>query len=517
MAIYDYEVLPGFLPSSVDQDKYRLKRKFAGNPKNPIPECEYGLSRFQLNTFDENTEIICKGVLEEMPEISFSVDYTDGPGTLWQDMLQQFMSNDLFNLVNAIGSANTGGEWTNLLNGGSWTKKIYNGYNPGTIQLKFKIFTADTLYQTPALDWIKYLSRYAAISNKNTFTFERARKNITSGLNNVSQTSYDMASEHLRLANKDNEKSKQENKSVIEEDVDKAKKDRDEFLRYIAALSSTKVNFLNQTKVIDFGKTEGGIPSSQGYYKFSYNTEEKKLYLVTFKGGSEPGKQDDHGDAELKNETKMDFDNLIDELTGKVINYDDHKKVIKSEYEKAQKAAEEWQNPPAKTDDMSKVIDKWKEGEQAVRKGMNALGSLVKKYGPLRVADTFNRQNSFGAKLWYLHIYSGTIFKKKTPLIVYISDWSVKRSEESNSNGPYYYEFSITCNLDQTYSRAQWYRVLETDITNGANWGKKKDSLQYEQTSGMPMTVAAASSKFIGKKGKDKGKDKGKSGSKKKK
>ena len=233
MAIYDYETLHGFDPASVDPDKYRLKRKFSGNPKVAEYQCEYGLSQFKLKTFDGDTAIECVGVLEEMPEFSFTVDYTDGPGVLWQDMLQQFMTNDLFNLVNAIGSASTGSGWKNLLQGGSWTKKIYNGYNPGTIPLKFKIFSADSLRQSTPQHWIDCLSKYAAISNKNTFTFEQAGTNIFTGLSNVSGTSKKAVSETIKILNKDNEPEGKKEQTTYEEDKEKARKEKDELDEYL--------------------------------------------------------------------------------------------------------------------------------------------------------------------------------------------------------------------------------------------------------------------------------------------
>ena len=172
MAIYDYETLQETDPTEME----RLKKKFAGNP--PVNDSNYGLSRFQLTTYDGEVPVNLIGVLEELPEFTFNIEYSDGPGTLWQDMLQQFTSNDLFNTINAIGAA-TGTSWTNFVKAGSWTKKIYNGYNPGSIDLKFKIFTADTLGQTLPNDWINGLRKYASISAKNQFDFAGALKNVS--------------------------------------------------------------------------------------------------------------------------------------------------------------------------------------------------------------------------------------------------------------------------------------------------------------------------------------------------
>ena len=71
-----------------------------------------------------------------------------------------------------------------------------------------------------------------------------------------------------------------------------------------------------------------------------------------------------------------------------------------------------------------------------------------------------NKSNSLGEKLWHLNIYNDVIFKSNTPLIVYISEWSVKHSDEIIHDEPVYYDFEITCALDQTYSRDAWIRHL---------------------------------------------------------
>jgi hypothetical protein len=46
------------------------------------------------------------------------------------------------------------------------------------------------------------------------------------------------------------------------------------------------------------------------------------------------------------------------------------------------------------------------------------------------------------------------------PLVVYISEWSYKASEERDGNDPVYYDFEITCALDQVYSRDTWNKIL---------------------------------------------------------
>lgn len=487
MAIYDYETLQETNPTEME----RLKRKFAGNP--PVNDSMYGLSKFQLTTFDGDNQINLIGVLEELPEFTFNVEYSDGPGTLWQDMLQQFTSNDLFNTINAIGAA-TGTNWTNFVKAGSWTKKIYNGYNPGSIDLKFKIFTADTLGQTLPNDWINGLRKYASISAKNQFDFAGALKNVSTGRENTEGTAQYMGNTFMEYYNKDNEGQKQE-KSANEQDIEKKKKDRADLESFLY--------FMNEKGYINNDiPTKFSPAADDAYlpYRISVDLGSKKVTLIAARSYSRnPDKSPaSYEDKESIPEFKQIVEQLIDDhfkslldgvpIIGTSFEPSAFQKEIKTSFQKnCDDAAKDMKDKKAE-DNVSTEIEKIAGLRPLIKAANEFLGTTVKKYGPYRVAYKFNRENSFGAKLWYLNIYGGTIFKKETPLIVYISNWSVKRSEESNDSGHYYYEFSITCNLDQTYSRAQWYRVLDQSITksnSSTNWADNATSLQKELASGL--------------------------------
>lgn len=472
MAIYDYETLQETDPTEME----RLKKKFAGNP--PVNDSNYGLSRFQLTTYDGEVPVNLIGVLEELPEFSFNVDYADGPGTLWQDMLQQFTSNDLFNTVNAIGAA-TGTNWINFVKAGSWTKKIYNGYNPGSIDLKFKIFTSDTLGQTLPNDWINGLRKYAAISAKNQFNFAGALKNVSTGLENVDGTAQYMGNTFMEHYNKDNAK-KEEEQTAHEKDEKEKERDRQNLDTFLYLMISK--GYIGSEIPTSYGENDSYLP-----YILNVDQEKKMVYITAKKSYSRNPTQSEksYKDKESINQFKGIVEDLIkDHLSS---NTAFQNEVLEKFKKHCNSAGNEMQEK--KPDDtISSEIEKIGGLRPLIKAANEFLNTTVKKYGPYRVLYKFNRENSFGAKLWYLNIYGGTIFKKETPLIVYISNWSVKRSEETNNSGHYYYEFSITCNLDQTYSRAQWYRVLESSITGSnstTNWANAVTSLQKELSSGL--------------------------------
>jgi len=472
MAIYDYETLQETDPTEME----RLKKKFAGNP--PVNDSNYGLSRFQLTTYDGEVPVNLIGVLEELPEFSFNVDYADGPGTLWQDMLQQFTTNDLFNTVNAIGAA-TGTNWINFVKAGSWTKKIYNGYSPGSIDLKFKIFTSDTLGQTLPNDWINGLRKYAAISAKNQFDFAGALKNVSTGLENVEGTAQYMGNTFMEHYNKDNPK-KAEEQTANEKDLADKKRDKENLELFLYLMVSN--GYIGSDIPTSYGENDSYLP-----YKLDIDQNAKKVTITAKKSYSRNPTQ---SEKSYKDSESIDqFKGIVEELIKDHLSSNTafQNKVVTKFNEHCKNAADEMKDK--KSDDtISSEIEKIGGLRPLIKAANEFLGTTVKKYGPYRVLYKFNRENSFGAKLWYLNIYGGTIFKKETPLIVYISNWSVKRSEETNNSGHYYYEFSITCNLDQTYSRAQWYRVLESSITGSnskTNWADAATSLQKELSSGL--------------------------------
>ena len=464
----NYDILEGIKTMAI---RDRMKQKFVG--PSDANDNKTGLSKFVLTTFDGDNPVQLVGLLDEMPEISFSVEYTDGPGAIWQDLLQEFMENGLFTLVNAIGSANFDESWKNLIHAGSWTKKVYNGYSPGAINLKFKIFSADTLGQSSAERWIEFLGKYAAISNKNEFSFSQAFENVQNGLKNMNSMGKDVGNEILRLKNSENATDADpDHEETYEESLSKKQKKEAEFYDVLSS-------FKNKCSNVNIEYTEKNQKYRSSYnINIDSNTNEITLETHAFKfAGADNNISDKYeNDTKLNEKTKEALKNAIEQLIDKTVPKKDAalRGKIKDDFH------EKWR---ATMDALGLSQQKQKSGkihqlkEQYEKLGLyathagNYMNTLVNKYGPRRVSYSFNRNNCFGAKLWYLNLYSKAIFDENTPLIVYISNWSFKRSEERNKSGHYYTEFSVTCNLDQTYSRAQWARVLSKNIIeNSKGW-----------------------------------------------
>lgn len=146
-----------------------------------------GNSAFSLVTYvgtgDNIQPIVLKGLLSELPEISCSVKFTEGPGKATQDMIQQLFDNKLFKFINAVGSADT--SYKNMISTGALTKEMYNGIENSEFNLKFRIFTHDPMGQSSYKEWINQLSTWAVPSSKNEVTVQTAIKNLTSALVNA--------------------------------------------------------------------------------------------------------------------------------------------------------------------------------------------------------------------------------------------------------------------------------------------------------------------------------------------
>lgn len=459
------------------------KRNFAG------PKIEHdsktGLSHFILSTTDipsVRPEIIqLHGLLSDLPEISFTVNYEDGPGNEWQDILSNFMTNDLMAIFNTIGAKGAG--FKNIVKAGSWTKKVYAGYAPSTIPLKFRIYTRDTFGQSSAEMWKKYLIKFASINDGNKFEIDTAAKNIFSAI----KTAYNSGEAVAGLTNSAvSNFNNSTNATTGQSDSDDEKYEKymskamtvyaqinavNEALGEISKNASADGIFKIDMK-LEKGDTERSGFLWLGEYaapiNFTASFTDTRLASANVEfGPEEVGKIDavdssgnpDHSKIEFTYEKlKKAFKEFIDECSGLS---DEAKTKIKGTLEgtySKNRLKQAFETKPPHEEKNNSEIRKL---GKFIRNNVDALGDImVSKYGVNRVYETMNAENSLGEKLWHLNIYNNVIFKTTKPLVVYISEWSYKASEERDGNEPVYYDFEITCALDQVYSRETWYSIL---------------------------------------------------------
>lgn len=455
-----------------------------------------GISKFKLSTIDTDknvtTSVSLYGLLNELPEFSFEVDYIDGPAGVWQDTLSSFFRNDLSDLVNLIGADSETG-YKNMVKAGTWSKKIYNGYKPGSIPLKFRIYTTDTLGQTDPNIWIDSLTRYATIRSSATYSIEQQMRNFFSGLKNISDTGKKFGNTIQGFANIYGSKPENDQPEQTQSEIDQNRVN--EYDNKREQLFHIKSTILQCAKAFN-AKPENKIPIDISFHTnmstgqkitgVFTSTTENTLY-VNVKLGSNELITGSDGDCGIDYTESADpdkvatKDSILEVLTnakGKAQRFTESSaKIAKQDYESAYskfldevKAAINALDNDEFNQDPDEETKKQTEQVNKLLGIINELGNtFIDKYGPYRVVSNFNKNNALGSKLWYLNIYDNIIFNSAYPLIVYISDWNVKVSNESISGTPVYYDFNITCHLDQVYSRSQWSRILAKNILSREN------------------------------------------------
>ena len=434
-----------------------------------------GISKFYLVTPEsKDNVIILTGLLNEMPEFSISVNYEDGPGATWQDNLMSFMTSDIMQMATMIGSAN--GSFNNLLKMGTWTKKIYAGYKPGSISLNFRVYESDTLGQSSIKEWIYALNNYATIDSKNEFSIKSAFENIGHALHNMTQTGNDVSSMMLKNFIKTDKKELSRREEFNEREKEVVKQVSTFNRKIVDAIRNyNNNNQANVTGNIAITTEAGGASENSAIVNLVVNYDlsipEKGFRNNFSKNGiiknigswKNPIANDDTLNTADPNSIKYI---TISEIFSKIRdNFGDN--YITNEV--IQGIEKEYNNITDDGFSNSLLSDK---KALAIYNALNTIADtadntgnlLVAKYDDKRVFRNFNKDNGMGERLWHLVLYPDVFFSKENPLIVYISNWEIKYSEETSESGPIYCDFKITCNLDQIYSRAQWYKILAPKI-----------------------------------------------------
>ena len=440
-------------------------------------DAQTGLSHFILSTTynDKNNQPVSvqlHGLLSDLPEMSFTVNYEEGPGSEWQDLLSSFMANDLMSIFNALGAK--GDNFTNLIKAGTWTKQVYAGYAPSTIPLKFRIYTTDTLGQTDAETWIAILSEFATINSENQFELISSFENIFGAGINAYNTGGDVA----EIANKSAEIYMKHTKPGSTAKTEEEQNEADAFKKQmeVTKAENALTKFFNNTmasvnqssnkfKISKMGFSHGS--SMVGLTQYIYF----EMHLTTgYQGGGFQGtrKPVEVGATMSKNfvfgpETdvnaiKLDCDKIEKTIKDIVAKSGDDKaeleKIFNEGFYTSMKAVSSDATMETQEKEESKIARFLKDTSKH-------LGNvMVSKYGPNRVYESMNRTNALGQKLWHLNLYNNVIFSSAKPLVVYISEWSVKPSEEMIGDLHVYYDFEITCAMDQVYSRDTWFENI---------------------------------------------------------
>ena len=402
-------------------------------------------------------DIVLNGLLTELPEMSFSINYEDGPGNEWQDILSKFMANDLVSIFNVIGAE--GGGFKSLLKSGTWTKQMYTGYNPSTIPLKLRLYDEDLLGQSPITAWKEYLSKYASISSDSEFSMLQAGKNVLNAFVNAYRTGEAAAEKTQEIYFKGKQTFGEDDKKGTEEYQKRQKDIIFKVTKINEYLRSNIANFLKANELNDFRiRCYIALINANSLYQpgkivFRMSTEKGDENDWFADSWEEAGKWDDPDKD--PNELKIEVEDITEKLKEGLQKRDELRSYVDSYFsENFIQGIKDIVNSTSGPSNEEATIDKAFKFFESVGNAVEA--TVFGKFGPGRVYGDMNVENALGEKLWYLYIYTNVFFNADKPLTVYISDWSIKPSEETIYGKPVYYDLEITCALDQIYSRDRW-------------------------------------------------------------
>lgn len=466
-----------------------------------------GNSRFSLTTIGNDGKVnTCTGILSELPEMSFTVNFTEGPGKASQDMIEQLYKNDLFDLINAVGSSSN---YKNLMATGNLTTEIYNGLDISDITLKFKIFNNDRLGQTSPNEWIRCLGQFAVPSTDNVISTKNSVKNLISGIrnavgigsgiiamfgNNNTVENFDGSDDQQKDASSTDEITYNANakyndkKSTLEyyvknlvshfqtadvvEKIKNKRKEEDTDLQQLYEIHTINIEEINNDNNTQHIIKMTGTAGANSKYKFEcifpvWNIDARNdnmnHHLDTLLKNTIINNNGSNGfeinQKQIKECVKKGLKNIA---RGKTDYADSLAELIVEAFIASEKedttneteseAEREKNNYLKKVNDLRKMF-------KNLENNANDLQNLAEtRFNYYRVLGEFNRSNGFGEKLWYLYIYDNFLFK--LPLTVYIKNWEAKPSLEYVDNKPVYVDFNITCSLDQQYSWDQIQPLL---------------------------------------------------------
>lgn len=494
-----------------------LKQLIVSPQYNKSRTTTYGgdCSDFMLSTYtkDEGT-ITLQGVLSEMPSFSMTPKYEEGPGEAISEQLSKFMCNDIMTVANAIGPVDTSNGAKNIIATGAVTRRMYAGVDYNSIDLKFRVFYNYNHGMLSFDSWAKTLSKYATPDTANGPTFANFSNNIKAAAKNMYSAGKevmgnlnfnDVEAGDTQLAKRKDKAAKFEKKAV---DLDNAlsllntaiaeKYPKARWFRLV--VNGSKDANADIKRMKDHASKTVFVPDDDGI-----TTDTEFLLQISEKGGYDPDHYNGGWDV-LESDGTVDWDATGDD--GRVwyvdeacysLDEDESKMFVDNfsmyfetetnncivkcmnnnpEYfDKNVQATDldEWYtNEMQKTAGESKLKAAMEEimkigGEKPddktirdrltdsrVKQALDNVGEVaVARYNPGRVQHAFNKENMLGIRLWNLRIFTW-IFASSLP--VYIKSWSYKPSEEYKDNMPLYYDFSISCMLDQVISRDLWYK-----------------------------------------------------------
>lgn len=457
--------------------------------RNGNPQEFAGNNCFHLRTIDDQKNVITlTGILKEMPSFGLSTEWTEAPRATFGKKIQEFFMSDLINTASFIaGAENT----TQLLND-EWSSRMYNGTSNKDITLNFRIYPQNTLGQTDPNTWLLNLSKYATTSGASKLNTDTLAQNIKNTLSAIKDKGNEAATQFTNFVTKtesdantdQNQKERKERIYRIDTNIEKFLNIaiQEEKNNFISSMQGQKIddwiiieNIVkeNEKKLVktDIETILNGftieITSNENYSSVDDveldNAVPFKFKIEWKQRGS--GSAWEIIDAKTFDTTtcQLDVESIIGGLTENGDWKDDDKDVFGMDHVRDYFRAV-LNNINKQIRDGNLNFDATFENIKSNRDEIYKLEkSLASKYA---TEDRWSDVDFLAARLWQLDIFR-FIFKK--PIIVAITDWKVTPSLEMMGSQHAYYDFSITCKLDQVKSLPRWKDIIKYEPQTKVN------------------------------------------------
>lgn len=451
-----------------------MKYDYATNSNSDIKKVA-GNNYFTLN----NGNVNLVGILKEMPTFGLSTDWETAPIGELGSKLTDFFCSDKMQMVGFIFGETGDGGFKNQISIDDWTSRMYKNTSSTDITLNFRIYSKNTLGQSTAGEWKSGLMKYATIDSSNSINADAMLDNISKVLTAAKEKGGQALLTLLTGGNKDPDRAK-----------------RVQTMRMVNSyLNSSFDIWIEDYKkqLIDsLPKDEkGNVPTYKdsrtgGDFKNGLSAKEfyEKLKITV---NSCPGNDETDEDKILNpDEYKFKFEFIFFDSSWCFNNTERPSGVIDTEtgnfkidetLNSIETNDSSWTKKdgiannvfcPSLTlkyykDALTYVNDKLKKLHynpqvDLVKDAGDTLTKLGSKLTNFQTDARVYNATSLGARLWKLKLFP---FIYKKPLIVYISSWSCAPSKEMIDMQHAYYDFSISCALDQNNTAQRWKAIFE--------------------------------------------------------
>lgn len=435
-----------------------------------------GNNYFELSTGNA----IIKGILTELPAFGLSAKWENAPIGDLGNKIQEFFCGDLMKAVSyAFGNS----DYKNQILIDKWTQRMFVGTENKDISLKWRVYSNNSLGQTGAKNVISYLSSYAAINSDNTLKMRDLGANIKKTLESAYNQGQAAAEYINQIFGADAERSDDAKKAWLKTANAWFNQHRQKVLQevkadYLGTEENPSSELMNTYTTYNPRDTQGFKDAEKNRAQAIEN-KKKAINTLEIDINDFPIAEDDLLDS---SEYKISHVVFLDEYgddpgEGSSVEIFDTKE-LKIQADKILEAFNEdnaWKTACEKgmierlvkeyVNRLNNGMANAAGGRDAKSEALSSQGELYKQaigtingLGKEYIGDDrVDKAVNLGARLWRLSLYT---FIYKKPLVVLVNSWTCTPSKEMFGTNHVYYDFEVSCKLDQIASSEKWSQIF---------------------------------------------------------